>query len=254
MRKRIAAVLFVGTVLLTPNLWAQDSPSIAFGLYYRCDQALESRADEIVEQVFVPIYDKQLAAGNISAYGWAAHVMGGAWRRLSYMIGTDMGAMMDARAAIIEDLQTNHASALGELTGICPSHDDYIWTTVASSQPTAQLGQDRPDAGMTTYYACNAARETRADEIVQQVIGPEIQRHIDMGHLNSWSWIEHTIGGRWRRALVLDAADHKTILTMRQAIISALERNSADEMEEFTQICGAHTDYLWDLMIAKSEN
>lgn len=107
---------------------------------------------------------------------------------------------------------------------------------------------------MTTYYACSEARETRADEIVQQVIGPEIQRHIDMGHLNSWSWIEHTIGGRWRRALVVDAADHKTILTMRQAIISALERNSAEEMEEFAQICGAHTDYLWDLMIAKSEN
>ena len=97
-----------------------------------------------MEQVFVPVYDKQLAAGHISAYGWAAHVMGGAWRRLSYMIGTDMGAMMDARAAIIEDLQTNHASALGELSSICPSHDDYIWTTVAASQPTGQLGQDRP--------------------------------------------------------------------------------------------------------------
>ena len=253
MRKRIAGVLFVGTLLFAPNLWAQDPSSIAFGLYYRCDQSQESRADEIVQQVFAPIYDKQLAAGHISAYGWAAHVMGGPWRRLSYIIGTDMGDMMDARAAIIEDLQTNHASAARELASICPSHDDYIWTTVAASQP-AQLGQDRPEAGLTTYYACNSARETRADEIVQQVIGPEIQKHVDLGHLSSWSWIEHTIGGRWRRAMVIDAADHKTILTMRGAIISALQQNSADEMEEFSQICGPHTDYLWDLMIAKSAN
>ena len=29
---------------------------------------------------------------------------------------------------------------------------------------------------------------------------------------------------------------------------------SAEEMEEFVQICGPHTDYLWDLMIAKPEN
>ena len=254
MRKRIAGALFVGALVFAPNLSAQDPSSIAFGLYYRCDQSQESRADEIVQQVFVPVYDKQLAAGHISAYGWAAHVMGGPWRRLSYIIGTDMGDMMDARAAIIEDLQTNHASAARELASICPSHDDYIWTTVAASQPAAQLGQDRPEAGLTTYYACNSARETRADEIVQQVIGPEIQKHVDLGHLSSWSWIEHTIGGRWRRAMIIDAADHKTILTMRGAIISALQRNSADEMEEFSQICGPHTDYLWDLMIAKSAN
>ena len=254
MTTRIIAVLFLGTLLFTPNLVAQDSPSIAFGIYYRCDQAQEARADEIVEQVLVPIYDKQLAAGRISAYGWAAHVMGGAWRRLAYMIGSDVGVMMDARAAIIEDLGTNHASALRELTSICPSHDDYIWSTVAASQPSEQLGQDRASAGMSTYYTCNIAREDRADEIVQEVLGPEIQKHIDLGHLNSWSWIRHEVGGRFRRALVIDAADHKTILTMRGAIISALQQNSADEMAEFSEICGGHTDYLWDLMIAKPES
>lgn len=253
MSTRIIAVLFVGTLLFTPNLLAQDSPSIAFGIYYRCDQSQAARADEIVEQVFVPVYDEQLAAGHISAYGWAAHVMGGAWRRLSYMIGSDVGVMMDARAAIIEELQTNHQSALRELSSICPSHDDYIWSTVASSQPSEQLGQDRPTAGLSTYYVCNVAREARADEIVQEVIGPEIQKHVDLGHLSSWSWIQHEVGGRFRRALVIDAADFKTILTMRGAILSALQRNSADEVEEFSQICGSHTDYLWDVMIAKPD-
>ncbi len=254
MCTRIIAVLFVGTLLFTPSLSAQDAPSFAFGLYYRCNQAQEARADEIMERVIAPIYDEQLAAGRISAYGWAAHIMGGAWRRLFYMIGSDVGVMMDARAAIIEDLQTNHASAARELNSICPSHDDYIWSTVAASQPSEQLGQERPSSGMTTYYTCNIAREDRADEIVQEVLGPEIQKHVDLGHLNSWSWIRHEVGGRFRRALVIDAADHKTILTMRGAIISALQQNSEDEMAEFSEICGGHTDYLWDVQIAKPES
>ncbi len=253
MKPRMAAVLSVGTLLIADAALAQEPTGIAMALYYRCDQAQESRADEIVQSVMAPVYDKHLAAGHITAWGWAAHTMGGAWRRLAYMIGTDLGTMMDTRQAIVEELRSGHGSALRELTAICPSHDDYVWNTVVASQPGADIGQDRPEAGLSTYYACNVGREERADEIFTEVIGPEIQKHVDMGHLNSWSWIAHSIGGRWRRAMVVDGPDHKTIVTMRNAIISSLQQNAGDELAEFSQICGSHSDYLWDLMIAHPE-
>ena len=72
-------------------------------------------------------------------------------------------------------------------------------------------------------------------------------------HLNSWSWLEHDIGGRFRRALVIDGADHKTILNMRDAITSELRSQHSDAITEFSEICGGHTDYLWDILISHPE-
>ncbi len=252
MRTRIAAAFSVGMILAAQTAAAQEPTSIAFGIYYRCDQSREARADEIVAQTFAAVYDKHLDAGRLSAWGWAAHSQGGAWRRLSYMIGTDRDAMLDVRDQIIEELQNDHASALRELTSICPSHDDYIWNTVASSDP-ANLGEDRPDAGLSVYYVCNFAREQRADEIFTEVFAPVIDKHVALGHLNSWSWSEHDVGGRFRRLLVIDGADHKTILNMRDAIGSELESQHSDAFTEFSEICGGHTDYLWDLLISHPE-
>ncbi len=253
MRARLAAAFSVGMILAAQTVAAQEPTSIAFGIYYRCDQSRETRADEIMEQTFAPVYDKHLNAGHLSAWGWAAHRQGGAWRRLAYMIGTDRDLMFDVRGQIFEELRNDHASALRELNSICPSHDDYIWNTVATSQEPANLGQERPDAGLSTYYVCNFAREQRADEIFTEVIAPVIDKHVALGHLNSWSWLEHDIGGRFRRALVIDGADHKTILNMRDAITSELRSQHSDAITEFSEICGWHTDYLWDILISHPE-
>ena len=110
------------------------------------------------------------------------------------MIGTDRDLMFDVRAQIIEELQNDHASALRQLTSICPSHHDYMW-----------------------------------------------------------SWLEHDLGGRIGRALVIDGADHKTILNMRDAITSELQSQPSDAFTEFSEICGGHTDYLWAILISHPE-
>ncbi len=111
MRTRIAAAFSVGMLLAAQTAAAQEPTGIAFGIYYRCDQTREARADEIVEQTFAAVYDKHLDAGRLSAWGWAAHRQGGAWRRLAYMIGTDRDAMFDVRAQIIEELENDHRGA-----------------------------------------------------------------------------------------------------------------------------------------------
>jgi len=52
--------------LLAPSLGhAQEEANPAvFGIYYRCDQSQESRADEIVEETIGPVLDRHLEAGD----------------------------------------------------------------------------------------------------------------------------------------------------------------------------------------------
>ena len=253
MRTRIAAAFSVGMILAAQTAAAQEPTGISFARYYRCDQSRAARADEIMEQAVAPVYDRHLNAGRLSAWGWLAHRHGGAWRRLAYMIGTDRDVMFDVRVQINEELVNDHASAWRELNSICPSHDDYIWNTVATSQEPANLFQERPDAGLSVYFVCNMAREQRADEIFTEVIAPVIDKHVALGHLNSWSWLEHDLGGRFRRAVVIDGADHKTNLNMWDAIIGELRSQHSDAFTEFLGICDEHTDYLWAILISHPE-
>ena len=89
-------------------------------LTLRLPPGYEARATQVARRVAHSLGElptsgrRQIAhlnAGRMSAWGWAAHRQGGAWRRLAYMIGTDRDAMFDVRAQIIEELQNDHASA-----------------------------------------------------------------------------------------------------------------------------------------------
>ena len=53
--------------------------------------------------------------------------------------------------------------------------------------------------------------------------------------------------------MTMTAADHKTGLQARNEILAAVF--AAEEMEEigaeFTEICGSHSDYMWDIVHEK---
>jgi len=157
-----------------------------FATYFRCDQSREARTDTIFTQVMRPLLQKQVAAGRITTFGWARHWVGGAWRRLNYMVGTDRDAMIDAQAAYLEDVQANHAAAAREFNAICSSHGDYIWMSVATSNPAGQLAQDRPAAGLSSYMVCDS-HEAEADEIIKTAFAPILNRQVAEGQVNSWS-------------------------------------------------------------------
>lgn len=151
--------------------------------------------------------------------------------------------MMDVRQQIFGEFEDQHGDAAAEFGSICPSHDDYIWTTVASSNPDpGAVG----DATISAYHACDRTREDRANEIFEEVLAPLYQKHMDMGYLSSWGFYAHRMGGPFRRLETFSGADRMTLLTMQNAIYSEAGETNPLAMQEFNQICNWHVDYMWN--------
>jgi hypothetical protein len=234
-------VVYTCAVLLTGQLaQAQEKPSYTFATYYRCDVAKEARADAIFKETIAPLLDKQVKEGRLTDFGWNRHWLGGAWRRLEYMQGTNLEAMIDARDQYIAALQSQRAAS-DEFDAICGSHDDYIWQTGAQSPATAAP----PPVSMSTYYQCES-NEVEADAIFKTALAPVLNQHVKDGKIASWSWLQHMAGGLARRVLVLRAGSHKAILNYWSALDQALETAQPDLSKRFSSICFAHTDYIWD--------
>jgi hypothetical protein len=232
--------------LAVPAVRAQEATSFVFGTYYRCSEATEDRADAIFKEAMGPILDKHVKAGHLTAYGWSRHWMGGEWRRLEYLIGGDLGAMVDARDAYIDELVKQHAALNKEFSTICSSHDDYIWVAGATSQTPETVGRERPAVGTTTYFQCDS-REGEADAIVKTAFAPVLSQHVKEGKIASWTWLEHVAGGKYRRALVTDGPSHKAAIAYWKSLSDALEASQPELSRQFTEICPSHSDYIWDL-------
>ncbi len=101
-----------------------------FSVYMECEMDEEDRADELVAEVFAPIYDRQVTAGALKSWGWMSHVVGGEWRRLLTMTAADHTGLLATRAKIIAEIMEKHEQAGTEFDGICDSHQDYMWNIV----------------------------------------------------------------------------------------------------------------------------
>ena len=186
--------------------------------------------------------------GVISAWGWLAHHTGGRWRRLFYFQHETLDGLLDGLDALQERMAALPEEDQEAGENLCQAHDDYIWTVESSSQ---EPGEGRADAGISVYYVCDESREERADEIVESTIGPLLDKSVKDGKIATWGWSAHFIGGKYRRLHTTTGADHKSLLAARADLIEALyggdEPNPA--AVEFNEICGSHTDYLWDIQM-----
>ncbi len=97
----------------------------AFSTYYVCDQSRETQADALVKHVLAPMYDKLVADGKLTSWGWAEHIVGGKYRRLATMTAPTMDALITAREGIVAAAEHNPLDEA--FTSICGSHQDYIW-------------------------------------------------------------------------------------------------------------------------------
>lgn len=241
----IAVVSCVILMLLIPTaaIAQDDSDSVVFGIYYRCNQGSEARADEIYAQSLGPIVQQHVDAGDLTGSLWLTHVQGGTWRRVFALTGNDIDSMIDTRKAIVEEFSGEHPEAAAELGSICSGHDDYIWNGLATSTPDpASTGP----ATLSGYHACDMSREARADEIFTQLLAPLYQKQMDMGNVSSWGYYAHRIGGRFRRLETMSGADHKALLAMQAAVYSEAGEADALALQEFRQICSWHVDYMWE--------
>jgi hypothetical protein len=245
-------ILFFGfaagiALAFAPAVQAQEAPtSYLMGTYYRCAQGDVARADAIFKEQVVPLLKAAETAG-ISTYGWGKHVEGGEWRRLMYVVGTDLGKLADARDALTKSLMApEHAKAFEEFARICPSHDDYIWRPKASSQPLDAVARTRAPFAMSTYFVCTS-KEAEADAIVAAVFATVLNQRVKDGTIASWNWIEHIFGGEYRRALVIDGKDEKSLLKSWVTLQTDMEKAAPDLARRFDDICHGHADYIWDL-------
>jgi hypothetical protein len=236
----------VVVVISSASARAQDAPRpLSMVTYYECGQGDAARADAAAKQVVIPFLKSEQAAGRIAGYGWAEHVEGGAWRRLMYATATSTDALADLRGAMAK-LRENPANAkvFDDLTQACPTHDDYIWRSVTSSQAAGDMGRVRSGYAMSTYYECSP-EESEADAIVTSVIGPLLTARVKAGQIDSWNWMEHLFGGKYRRLLVIDGKDEKALLKNWDGMQDDLRKASPAMARRLGEICHSHADYIW---------
>jgi hypothetical protein len=97
----------------------------AFSTYYVCDQSREAQADALMKHVLSAMYDRLVADGKLTSWGWAEHIVGGKYRRLETMTAPTTDALMAAREAIVAAAE--HDPLNEAFTSICGSHQDYVW-------------------------------------------------------------------------------------------------------------------------------
>ncbi len=226
-----------------------DEPQLfTYATYFYCSANGQSRADEITERG-APLMDELVDKGVISAWGWLAHHTGGQWRRLNYTMADSLDGLFAAQAKINEafvekfgeDDPTNE-----EFGAACPRHDDYVWQVESGT-----VGQERGEVGFSVYHVCDINREERADEIVVEHVAPILDQFVEDGKLTSWGWMSHVIGGRFRRIQTMTAPDLSTLLQARTDAIDAIYAEDSEAGAEFSEICGPHVDYIWNIVHEK---
>lgn len=102
--------------------------AVSLSVYHVCKIAKEERGDEIVKTVFAPVYDKAVADGKITSWGWSEHIIGGKYRRLGTMTGANYPDLLKARGEILDTIYGDGENAeANEFSSICTSHSDYMW-------------------------------------------------------------------------------------------------------------------------------
>ena len=123
-----------------------------------------------------------------------------------------------------------------------------ISVLVLSAVPFCALAQnDQATTGYAyvTYFQCDAGREFRADEIIQRSFKPHYDAAVKAGEIVQWSWLSHFVGGKWRRALVLSAANMDDLLAAAGALGEAIQESTPEAGRVFTEVCPGHEDYIW---------
>jgi hypothetical protein len=113
---------------------AQTRPVAGLSTYWVCEEGRESLADLLTEEVFAPIYDQQVAEGLLNSWGWYSHFVGGKWRRLLVLDGSDHESLLQARGAVIRAIRSEHPDMGAEFSRVCDGHTDYLWD-IAIAEP-----------------------------------------------------------------------------------------------------------------------
>ena len=245
MRKKIAALAAASACAMSlAGMSAQaadeSKETYVYGSYFRCGAGMQ--ADDAVNATFKGVYDAAVKDGTIGSWGWMAHQTGGDWMRIYYQTGPSIKALY--AAADVLDKRTSGKDwdkANKQFNQACGSHEDYIWRSVVGN-----VGTTRGDAGFSVYYVCDSSREAQADALMKRVFAPAYDKMVADGKITSWGWLEHIIGGKYRRLATFTATDNAALLEARAAIGQSMQDDPL--AQAFTGICGSHSDYIWNVV------
>lgn len=248
LRKALLCAVAAGFLWPAVSVAQDDEESFVYATYFYCDVASEAMADAVVDAVMAPAYNKAVADGHIDAWGWMSHHTGGQWRRILWRSADSLMGVMNSFDVVQENMGEG-SQALGDaFSAACGAHDDYVWTVEGGSSGE-DVDENRAGVGLSVYFVCDEAKESRADEIVAETIGPLYEAQVANGTLNSWGWMSHHIGGKYRRLATMTATDLPALFKARNAILESMmdDGEASGAGEEFTSICGSHSDYVWNL-------
>lgn len=228
----------------------EEETAYVYASYYQCGPG-QGRAFEIIRDLWGPIVQAHMDAGHVGAWGTLGHNTGSTWSMAIYHVGTDLVALDTALEGMVSQFVAENADAAAEFGAACPTHEDYIWTTGPGSEAGAGVAQGRANAGFSVYYVCDEGREAVADLIMENVYAPVYDRQVEEGRLNSWGWLSHFVGGEYRRLLIMDGADHGSLLEARNQIIEELGSTDPALGAEFSDVCNGHQDVMWDIVISQ---
>lgn len=97
----------------------------------------------------------------------------------------------------------------------------------------------------TTYFECTPDRESRADEIIESSYKPHYDQAVEQDQILSWAWMQHYIGGKWRRTLVVVTNELETALETSGALGEIISDRTPEAGRAFSEICSSHDDYMW---------
>lgn len=241
----LAASAALTLVALTSVAQEEDKAPdrFTYASYFNCGGGPLKVADDSVAEDAAAM-DALVDDGTLVHWGWMAHHTGGKWSRIFYHQSDSLDALLDGQDAISEAIgDDDDESEDGPTFGsVCNKHDDYIWQV-----ENGMGSDDRGTAGFSVYHVCDINREDRADEIVAEHFAPILNKMVEDGALTSWGWQSHVVGGKFRKLQTMTAKDHKSLLAARGAAITTLYDEGGDAGEEFSEICGPHVDYMWDI-------
>lgn len=247
MNKKNQGIVGVLLGLFSMGCMAQGddaAQAFVYATYQKCDVATEDDLDAVIETYDKPVLDKAVEDGRMTAWGYYSHMTGGPWRKLQFHMAPTMEAVLQNQQTIFGEIYGDNPAAGAARGAACAGHDDYIWAMINGSGLIVPDG-DPPAASLSVYYVCDYVREEEADEMVAETFAPALNQLVEDGKLTGWGWLAHRVGGKYRRLHTMTGASHAAILAARLELLNATGGQAGGG---FGEICGSHSDYLWDIV------
>ena len=120
-----------------------------------------------------------------------------------------------------------------------------LLTLALAAMPAVAQEEEADSFVYATYFYCDVARQERADEIVKSTGAPAFDAAVEDGTITAWGWLSHHTGGKWRRLRYHAAPSIDKLLEALESVMGKVVEEHAVAQNEFSQICGAHDDYIW---------